>query len=224
MGSPGAGKSQFWNNLVQRMGVPTLYWSADTDQADVTARTLALWLGLETTQVESYLQEDRWRTDMFDRLGDKAGHIEWVFDPDITGKGLGERLDAFAEVNGIYPFVTVLDNLSNAVDASDEYAGTKGTMKAAQKLGRETRSHIAFLHHSTGEYEDGLKPISQGGAIQKAFKTVELGLTMHRPDREHLGLNVVKNRGGISDPGAKHTIYLPIDFSRATVHGYDKQE
>ena len=216
--APGAGKSQFWANYAHRIGVPTAYWSADTDQTDVTSRTLAMWLGMGVAEVEDKLHDNYWRSWMFEQLGDRANHIEWVFDSSITGKHLGERLNAFAEVRGEYPHLVVLDNLSNAIaNPADEYAEVKVVMGQVQVLARATNAHIAVLHHAKGIYDDGTKPIPQSGGIQNPFKTVEVGLTMHRPDEGRLAVNVVKNRGGKSDPGARFPVYMQVDFAQALV-------
>lgn len=221
--APGAGKSQFWANVAQRMGIPTLFWSADTDQADVTCRTIAMWLGIEATTVERNIVDPGWRKHYFERLEGRADHIEWVFDSAITPVGAAERANAFAEVHGDYPALIVIDNLSNAIgDSEKEYSEVKKVMVAAQLLARETRAHVAVLHHATGAYEDGTKPIPQGGASQNPFKVVELGLTMWRPYPTTLAIGIVKNRGGDSDPGAKNPVLLEADFARATVGGWSQ--
>lgn len=219
--APGVGKSQLWANLAQRMRVPTLYWSADTDQTDVTIRTLAMWLNLSVAEIEEKIDQDWYRDWAFEQLGTRADHVEWVFDSVITGKHAGERLNAFATKHGQYPHLCVLDNLSNAIqDPANEYAEIKQIMTAVQSLGRETRAHMAVLHHAKGEYDGGTKPIPQSGGLQNPFKLPEVGLTLYRPDDDtRLALNLVKNRGGKSDPGAKRPVILPIDFSRARVLG-----
>jgi hypothetical protein len=218
--APGAGKSQLWANLAHRLRVPTLYWSADTDQLDATARTLAMWLGLEVTDVEAKLTSEAWRADLFERLGHRAEHVDWCFDSQITPKGVGERLNAFAEVHGQYPKLVVLDNLSNAItDPTNEYAEVKQVMGGVQVLARQTMSHIAVLHHAKGTFDGGETPIPQSGGIQNPFKLPELGLTLFRRDNS-MGVCIVKNRGGRSDPAARNPIFLPIDFSRATVGGF----
>lgn len=207
------------------MKIPTLYWSADTDRADATARTIAMWTGIEVDQVVDGLEDPEQATWMFDRLGDRGDHVEWVFDTSITAAGTAARLNAFAEVHGEYPHLVVLDNLSNAVgDPSDEYAEIKKVMSAAQKLAREANPHIALLHHANGKYEDGDVPIPLGGASQNPFKTVELGLTLYLPKFRpgEIAINPVKNRSGQSDRSAQRPIYLPIDFARAQVLGYQK--
>lgn len=220
--APGVGKSQFWANIAHRSKAPTLYWSADTDQSDITIRSFALHLGLTTKDVEEKLLDDAWREWVFDHLGDSADHIEWVFDSPILGKQVGERAKAFAELHGQYPHLMVLDNLSNAVtNPADEYAEIRLIQTAAQHLARETNTHIAILHHAKGEYDAGNKPIPQSGGLQNPFKIPEVGITMYRPDGDlRLAVNLVKQRGGKSDPAAKHPISLSIDFSRATVLGY----
>lgn len=222
--APGAGKSQLWCNFAQRMQVPTLYWSADTDQADVTARTIAMWLGQQVTDVEAKLEDLTWRDYLFSQLGERSDHISWCFDPAITDRGVEDRLEAFAEIQGRYPHLVVLDNLSNTVgDAGDEYSEIKSAMSGFQRLARTTNAHVAILHHAKGAYEDGDKPIPLGGASQNPFKTVELGLTLFRPDSSRLGLVIAKNRGGPSDPKGQRPVYLPVDFARAQVLGYSQE-
>jgi hypothetical protein len=218
--APGVGKSQLWQNIAHRMGVPTLYWSADTDQSDVTVRTLAMWLGATVGEVEAQLQDQAWRTYMFDKLGTRADHIEWVFDSTITPTGLGERLNAYGEVHGRYPQLVVLDNLSNAItDPGNEYAEIKEVLGGVQKLARLSYCHIAVLHHAKGVYDTGLTPIPLSGGLQNPFKLPELGLTLHNAG-DDLGFNVVKHRGGKADPGAATTFRLRKDFSRATIYDW----
>jgi hypothetical protein len=222
--APGVGKSQLWLNLAHRMKVPTIYWSADTDQADVTIRSFALELGLTTAEVEQKLLDDTWRTWMYDRFGHSGDHIDWVFDSPITGERLAERGNAFAEKHGEYPHLAILDNLSNAVqNPADEYAEIKQIQTSVQALARRWGCHVAVLAHAKGEYDAGNKPIPQSGGLQNPFKIPELGITLCRPDEESsMDLYRVKQRGGKSDPGARHPITLGIDFARATVQGFTK--
>lgn len=223
VGAPGTGKSQVLQNIAHRMRVPTLLWSADTDQSDVTIRSLALHTGYTVEQVEEYLHDEAWRPFLFERMGTKADHIDWVFDSPITGRHLGERLKAYAQVHGEYPHFTVLDNLSNALTgAKEEHIEVRDILTAVQQLARETKSHIAVAHHATGEYDSGNKPIPQSGGLNKPFKIPEVGLTLYRPDEDNrLAVCVVKQRGGKSDPAARHPVSLSIDFARASVLGFD---
>ena len=224
--APGVGKSQLWQNFAHRMKVPALVWSADTDQSDVTIRSLALHTGYTVAEVEEYLHDDTWRPFLFDRMGGRADHIDWVYDSPITARLLGERLKAFAMKFGAWPELVVLDNLSNAItNPADEYAEIRQVQSAAQQLARETRAHIAILHHAKGEYDSGTKPIPQSGGLQNPFKIPEIGITLYRPDEDNrLAVNLVKQRGGTSDPAARHPVSLSIDFARASVLGFEPEK
>lgn len=219
--APGVGKSQLWANIAHRMRVPTLYWSGDTDQTDVTIRSLALLTGMTTEVVEQRIDDTAWSEWMRGQLA-RSRHVDWVFDSSITPAGIDSRLEAFAELHGQYPALFVVDNLSNAITSpAEEYAQTKEVLGAVQRLARERKPHIAVLSHAKGEYENGTKPIPQGGGAQNPFKLPEVGLTLYRPDEDdRLGMCVVKNRGGPADPGAKRPVTFHIDLSRASVLGW----
>ena len=91
-----------------------------------------------------------------------------------------------------------------------------------QVFAEESGAHVAVLHHAKGEYDGGMKPIPQSGSLDNLFKVPSLGLTLHRADDvgKWLGVAVVKNRGGKSDPGAKNPVVLEVDFARAAVYGF----
>lgn len=223
MAAPGVGKSQIWLNLAQRIGCPTLYWSADTDSAEVFLRSGAISTGFTTDQIEQYLGSEsaEWITDKIEK---QSRHIDFVFDSPITGSMLDQRMAAFATMRGEWPALVVLDNLSNAIqNPADEYAEIRAVQTQAQVVARTTGAHVAILHHAKGEYDSGSKPIPQSGGLQNPFKIPAVGLTAYRPDEDdRIAINLVKLRGGKSDPAARHPITLPIDFSRASLLGYEE--
>lgn len=219
--APGVGKSQLWANLAHRCGAPTLYWSADTDQHDVTVRSLALWSGKTAADIDATMYDPSWQG-YVRQWFDRGSHIEWVFEPSITAGGVADRVSAFAEKHGEYPHLVVVDNLSNTVqNQADEYAEQKTVMAAMQRMARDINAHVAMLHHAKGEYDSGMKPIPQSGSLNNMFKLSELGLTMYRlEDDRRRAVNVVKNRGGQSDPAAKHPIFMDVDFAKAQILGW----
>lgn len=220
--APGVGKSVLWLNFALRMQIPTVFWSADTDRHDVTMRTLAAITQYPMDQVENYIAAN---TAGFDPqlLLKKADNIAWVFDPDITGENIQERLRAFAEIRGVYPEMVVVDNLSNTVmNQSDEYGELRQVTRTMQKIARKTDAHVAMLHHALGEYENGDRPIPQGGAIGKLAKVPEQMLTLFHAGPDQLGVAVVKNRSGKPDPLARSPILFTVDYSRASVYGYQE--
>jgi hypothetical protein len=219
----GVGKSQLWANLAQRMGIPSVYWSADSGRETVTVRTLAMWTGYTTEQAELYRRDPTW-AHHWEQALQRSRHIDWAFDTPIKAKAVGERLWAFAEKHGEFPHLFVVDNLSNTVEnIGDEFAEQKQVMTQMQQLARETGTHIAMLHHAKGEYESGTRAIPKTGSMNNLFKLPEVGLTIHRPGgvEGKLAVSVVKNRSGRDDPLAEHPIVLDADLGRATIYGYE---
>lgn len=219
--APGVGKSQLWGNLVDRMQALSIYWSADTDQHDATIRQIARNASKTTTEVEAELGEPAW-VSYYDELI-ASERVEWVFDPTIRGDGVLERVKAFANPHGEFPHLIVVDNLSNTVEHSSDAASEQADfMVQAQRLARLTRAHVSILAHAKGAYEEGDRPIPQGGVLNNLDKLPEIVLTLHRASQDGtlLGLNAVKNRGGMADPSAMRPIHFEVDYSRATVKGF----
>jgi hypothetical protein len=223
VGAPGAGKSQICNNLAQRMGVPTLYWSADTDRHDVTVRTLAMWTGHPTDKVDDWLTDHESTRQLFEQTAGRADHVDWVFNPTITPPVIELQLEKFAETHGDYPHLMVLDNLSNALTGGGEQQEAREIreMQAAmQRLARANNTHIAVLHHATGQYETGDVPIPLGGVLQKCSKIPESVISIWRPNEGDLAVGIIKQRNGFMDAPAKHPFLLGADFGRGRVTGW----
>ena len=219
---PGVGKSMFWLNLAYYTGLPTLYWSADTDQHDVLARTQAYWSGLGAAEIERNSNDPQWVRWLSDAI-QPAKNVEWVFEPTITAEGFNLRRKAFAEVHGMWPRLIVVDNLRNVVqDQTQERQDQLAFMLAAQKLARDTRAHVAVLAHAEGQYDNGTKPIPLTGVLNKTTKEPEVVLTLFHADEAgtELGLVIAKQRGGKADPAAHSPIRLKAGFETATVQGF----
>lgn len=72
------------------------------------------------------------------------------------------------------------------------------------------------LHHVTGEWSDGLKPIPLSGVKGKIGRVPSLILTMHRePDEQGmnrvLNLSPVKNREGFADASGNTFAKMELD-------------
>lgn len=222
--APGVGKSMFWLNFAARMEVPTLYWSADTDQHDVLMRTLALYSGYTAAEVEAgYVDGSAEAKQFYTNQLARASGIDWVFDSAIPAQRVAERLSAFAEVNGVWPQLVVLDNLSNAVQhQAESLSEQQEFIVEVKRLAQDTRAHFAVLAHAAAEFDGGTRPVPQSGILNKLSKLPEVILTLHRAseDGSVVGLNIVKNRGGKPDPSALHPVLFPVDYSRAFVGGF----
>lgn len=213
-----------WLNLAIRMGVPTIYWSADTDQHDVSIRSLSMLTLYTGKQIEeSYTASDKAR-EVYDQAM-KGVSVEWVFDTAIPADRVAERMEAFAEMRGEYPHLVVLDNLSNAVQHEEQSRQEQSEfIMEMKRLGQFSKAHFAILAHAKGMYENGTTPIPQGGVLNNLAKVPEVMVTMHRADQHgaKLGINITKNRAGRPDPAAIHPVVLDVDYSRASVMGFSR--
>lgn len=215
--APGVGKSQLWQNIAARTHVPVLFFSADTDRHDVLTRTLALMSGHTIEEVLTMIEDPAWAPTVQAAL-EKAGHVEWVFDPAISGQYVGERMNAFAEVHGEYPHLVVIDVLKNC---AQDLEGQTAAMAAFQRLARESGAHVAVLTHAKGEYGNGMRRIPLGGVLNNLDKDPEVVVTLSWATAgKWLSAVVAKNRSGDADPAAENPMTLQVDYSRARVEGF----
>jgi hypothetical protein len=130
-------------------------------------------------------------------------------------------LEIYYEVFGCHPHLCVVDNITNvdnggAGDAESFTFGLEGMCEYLNDMARETEAHVQALHHVTGEYSDGLKPIPLSGIKGKIGRVPSLGLTIHRdPDEPGmnrvLNISPVKNREGFADASGNTFAKLELD-------------
>lgn len=215
--APGVGKTVWATNWAYRAGVPTLYFSADSDEYTVSTRMIALITGHALFDVERHLanSEDH----IYDGALKAADHIDWCFESHITPDEITPRVHAYEELHGKPPELIVVDNLKNTVDdPMNEYAELGGVSLALQNLARMSHAHVLALHHTKGEYENGDKPIPLGGLLGNLSKIPEQVVTLYRAGPQELGFVIAKNRGGRSGSLG----VLPVDYEGARVNGYDR--
>lgn len=217
--APGVGKSMFLANGAIRGGDTCMYFSADTSRRDIRYRVLAMLTGYTISQCEEF--EGSPSFDAAAILA-RADHVEWIFDGTLTDQLVTDRLKAYVEIHGQFPKWVVVDNLSNAV-TNTEYESNelRQLTRDMQKLAKITGAHIAQLHHAGGAYENGDRPIPQGGILYNLAKIPEVVVSMHHKGTDQLGVNILKNRSGKPDPSAQSAFGLLRDYSKASVYGYD---
>lgn len=218
--APGVGKSVFATNLALLTQVPTLFFSADSDEWTVKTRGAAILSQQKLTTVEQQLDDPAW-TDYLSGFLRKGDHVDWCFRTDLDMEFIPHRMNAHAEVFGEYPQLVVVDNLGNAVgDAPDEFAELRRICRDLQSIARGTRAHVMGLHHVVGgregKKEGGFEPIGLGDLIGKIGKIPEVVLGMCHSGEDRILLTVPKNRGGKGNL----SLYLDIDYTTATIGGY----
>lgn len=215
--APGVGKTLFATNLAIRTRVPTMYFSADSDEWTVKTRAISILTGHELTTVERNLGTDpAWAEHYEDALGN-VDHVDWCFQTDIDPEFIVLRLEAYAELRGQYPQLVIVDNLGNTVvDQDNEGAELRSCCREMQRIARLLNLHVIALHHVIGVKEGGFQPINLGDILYKLSKIPESVFGLHRISETELGLTIPKQRGGKSG----HMLALGISYPTATIGGY----
>lgn len=216
--APGVGKTLFATNLAINTQVPTLYFSADSDEWTVKQRACSILTGFDLDSVEQHLNSEDWDSFYSEKLR-LADHIDFCYSTDIEPEFMVRRMFAHGEIRGEWPQLIVVDNLGNTVeDQESQGAELQNVCRELQRLARTTKAHVMALHHVVGAKENGDKPILLSDLIYKLGKLPELVLGLSWPDqsRQSLLLNVPKFRGGKSGIAFN----LPVDYTRATVSGF----
>jgi replicative DNA helicase len=223
--APGVGKSLLALTLAMRAGVPSMYFSADTDQQTMAVRAASMLTGWRTEDVENALEQGF--TEALDVQLHKQQHIGFNFHAPITATAMEDELRAYRQIYGDYPMLIVIDLLHNL----DLESGSAGMQKLEDnidflhEIARETGAHVQAVHHVVGEYEDGLQAVPLSGLRGKVGKIPEMVLTLHRVGTDtyegarQMGVSVVKHRTGKSDPSGSWVIPLNVDLERMRIEG-----
>lgn len=212
--APGVGKSVLALTLAVRAGVPTLYFSADSDAATQYARAAAMVTGDQLGSVNQALEKKN--TGRYDVALNMARHVRFVFDSSPSIDEVNDHVLAYGAAFGLWPRLIIVDNVSNIFTESDGFQGLEETMDWLHQLGRKTGACILGLHHVTGDYESGDMVVPMSGLRGKISKLPVLILTMNRilGDDSHINIAVVKNRAGMAAPNGSYGVPLGIDLSR----------
>jgi replicative DNA helicase len=222
---PGSGKSLLALTLAMRAQVPSLYFSADTDQQTMAVRAGAMLMGWTTDDVENALEQGL--TEALEVQMHHQSHVQFNFQASPSATEMESELKAYRQVFGDFPALIVMDLLAN-LDTENGSAGVaklEDNCDFLHEIARETGAHVMAVHHVVGEYEDGLMAVPLSGLRGKTGKTPEMVLTLHRVGDDtyegirQLGVSVVKHRTGKADPSGRWVIPMQVDLPRMAVTG-----
>lgn len=200
-GVPGAMKTGFTLYLVARLGLPCLYFSADSEDFEMVERAAALMTGDTTVKVranpENYSEVLR------------SLPIRMVFEDSPSYNDVVLEVCAYAEAFGEFPKIIVIDNMLNlSGESEDEWGAHRDHAKVIHKLTRITGAATFVLAHMG---EDKVDPSSTPQP-----RTKLQGKVSHLPkvilslafDGERLKIAAVKNRFGPADASGKSFVEL----------------
>lgn len=214
---PNGGKSllALWYALNAK--VPTLYISADTDEATTLARAAAVLSGRTVSDIEAQLNSDA-AAQVMDITND-ADWMAFAYDPTPDMGTIELEVMAAFEAWGKVDLI-IVDNLMNVVGASgNEWGDMRATMSDFHALARVTEAGVWVLHHTTESEGDPSRPASRWMIQGKVAQLPEQILTVAaQPEQGKISVACVKNRHGSHDPTGQTNATFPVDFSRMTIY------
>lgn len=217
-GQPNSGKSLMALVYAIKSGVPTLYFSADTDPITQMFRTCAALTNYEQNQIETTLDRDPAFFDLM--IKEKAAHITWVYDPSPDLDAIELEILAYAEVYGTAPQLIVIDNLMNCVSVTgEEWSGIRAIMSELHHIARKTGACVlALTHMSEGVQTDATIPAPRRAILGKASQLPSMILSIAmNPEYGSLNVAAVKNRFGSHSADASQFVTLAVDPSRVQI-------
>lgn len=219
--APGVGKSVVTTAMLQawcQLNVPALWFSADTDPATSITRLAAAATGHTLQTVEHGLHQDYARSFYLNEIDYPL--LECCFDSSPSLEDISLEIDAYVEVYGIFPHVIIVDNLINLFVEGDEWTALRTAMDVLHQVGRETQAHVMVLHHATGEYDNGDRPLPLSAVNGKISKIPEMILGLCRQwgsGGDVLGFSPVKNRTGKARADGSWQLWANMDLDRVRV-------
>jgi AAA domain len=214
-GPPGGGKTALAVVLACKAEVPALYVCADTDQLTMLGRVLSCVTGEEFRVVESRLRHPE-ALDYYAEALASVAHVRFAFGPSPSLEDIADEVLAFDEVFGEPPHLIVIDSLYDVCSGEgDEWSQMRAAMKQMRHLARKTGAAVVVLHHTSESHEHPTEPPARRFIQGKVSAAPELVLTVGcDPGRFEYKVAVVKNRSGVSDPGALNPLPWWCDMSR----------
>lgn len=211
---PGTGKSAVVLAYALKSKVPALYLSADSDAFTQATRAASMVTGWDLEKSANAVRSGA-LGEAAELLADIPIRFNYKASPSLTQ--IENTIRAYYALYEDYPALLVVDNITNVRTESDDddpFSGLEPLMDYLHDMARETGAFVIGLHHVTGQYNDGNKPIPLSGIKGQIARVPEMVLTIHRVpggfDADSLRISPVKNRGGKSDSSG--ATYADLEF------------
>ena len=215
---PNGGKSLLALHYAVQHNIPTLYFSADTDEFTTVMRAGAMLTGRKVRDIESLI-ENGGGVMIEDEFVERLNNVRFLFNPSPSLDDIDMELRAFEEMWGEPPHLTIVDNLMNVVAETDnEFAGMRQIMMALHHMARRDETGVMVLHHVSEADGTPNKPAARRSIMGKVSQLPEMILTLAAdPHSGDLHVACVKNRAGAHDASGSKFVSLPMDFESMRV-------
>lgn len=210
IGPAGSFKTGFAMAYVLSLGLSTLYVSADAEDFETVERAAAWLTGAPMSEVtKDYAR--------FEAALGQLSNIRFCYDSSPTYDDLALEIAAFAEVEGRFPEVIVIDTLMKVVgESEDEWAAMRSTAQVVHEITHITGASVFVLHHASDDRVDTTKPAPRNkmqGKVSQLPKAIwSLAL-----DGDQLHVAQLKSKWGREDPSGYTYATLYVDAARNRV-------
>lgn len=180
-----------------------VYFSADSDEYTVAKRTAGILTGEAIDAIERDMGKYAESLSMLD-------HVRFEYRT-LDIEGIADRLASFEQVYGAYPDFVFVDNLMNYCDSAGEWELMRTMTRELDSLARETKSHIATLHHCSESYPSG-QPLPMASIQGKVTQIPRLVLTIAAVECQ-LMVVAAKNTNGPMHPRADKWMRFEVEES-----------
>lgn len=223
-GQPGASKSTFALCLAAGLNIPTLYFSADTDDFTTSLRLAATLSGTAIDDIERDTKDPTVKEYYVDLLA-QPDHLWWSFAPEPTPEMMDMELSAFAELYGAYPEIIIVDNLVNVtMEGENEWAAMRRIMKLLKYWAGHTGACILVLHHCREDADFDSRFCPPRSTIQGKLSQYPALILTVDTQPGLLKIACVKNRHGPYDRSGEHFISLNLDSARMQITEPERKE
>lgn len=218
-GPPGSMKTVFTLNAVKNINVPTLYHSSDSDDFTMASRSLSMLTGTQTDETELWVMGRKQAA--YDALK-KMNHVRWSFRSSPTIEHMRLEAEAFRELRGEYPHLTVIDIMMDIEHPGSAEQNYWDLMAVLKDMAREQETAILAVHHTSESAKAGSPP-PRSAIMGKANQLPTLILTLWGDAHAGaLDVATVKNRFGPQDAMAKKFFTMKADPAVCLIEEVDQ--
>lgn len=216
MGPPGAFKTGFAMAYILSLGVPTLYCSADAEDFETVERAAAFATGVPMNEISKD----------YARFGDalrSLSHARFCYDNSPSYTDLVLEVCAFAEVEGRFPSVIVIDTLMRVTgETDDEWAAHRTTARVVDEITHKTGAAVFVLAHASDDRVDNTTP-SPRSKLQGKVSQLPKAIWSVALAGDELRICPVKSKWCREDPSGKDyaTLWVDPSTNRVFASRYD---
>lgn len=207
-GPPGSGKTITSLNIVNALRLPTVYMSNDSTRYTIAKRSYSMLTGLDPHAAADILEN---YPDTAAETLSQFSEIRFDFSSDPSVEDILLNGEAFRELYGEYPPLTVVDILMNVEDDGVTEQNYWKLMPKLKDIAVSWNTAMVLIHHTSESAK--CEPCPPRSAIMgKANQLPELIVTQNMINGM-MCYAVVKNRNGASDESGRVHFTMKVDAS-----------